>query len=512
MIRTSRLMSPALLAATVVALTSCGGGSEGTDGPSTDAPVVTEAAGSSSAPTTDALATDPAESARCGVVVDRDSDEGEYELIACDEPHDAEFAGFVDVASSATAAPGDLAARIELMTACAPAVEALVGRTLSEFGIDVGVVRDRDGSSPDTVECWAQTLTPDVLTGTLTEVDLGAALGDAKLLQSNIDPGECFAFFEFGSDIVSARECDAPDAQQVAAVVVLEGDQYPGEDGVTEQAFERCEEAIRSIEFDLVSAEYGVVYPLEDGWTALGQRGAICVTSSAGADADPDLASEPETASAGDPCGGSSDDFFPVVDCDTPHISEFAGAIPPPVDVLPADVEEAKALMLGACAPVVSDFLERDTRLPGIGVGFSVSTGFGEPIVDDVWCYADADESDGLIGSIAEVGLDAALTKIIVFDQEPGTCFLLGESNFSLGDPVECAAPDALMFIGNVELDDGPYPGDDVIREIRAVVCAELLATSGLAADPASVSGTFPSESNWNDLGRRNLVCDAAPV
>jgi hypothetical protein len=129
-----------------------------------------------------------------------------------------------------------------------------------------------------------------------------------------------------------------------------------------------------------------------------------------------------------------------------------------------------------------------------------------------VWCYATVKEPDGLIGSIAEIGLDAALTKIIVSDQEPGTCFLLGESNFALGDPAECSASDALMFIGNIELDDGPFPGNDAIREIRAVACAELIATAGLAADPASISGAFPSESDWNDLGRRNLACDATPM
>ena len=515
MTRSHRYSAPTLLTVAAVVLVACGGGSGSEGAPSIGAPVVTEAVESSVAPTISPAGSDPVDSAQCGVVVvDADDDVDQYEPIACSEPHDAEFAGLVDVESSATepVAAGDLAEKIALMTACAPAVETLVGRTLSEFGIDVGVVRDVNGSTPGTVECWAQTLTPDVLTGTLTEVDLDEALGDAELLQSDIEPGQCFTFFEFGSDIVSAQQCDTPGARQVVAIVVLEGDRYPGEDSVTAQASERCDAEIANIEFDLLSTRIGIVYPLEDGWTALGQRGAICVTAPADDTVEPDIVAEPEAASAGDPCGGSSDDFFAVVDCDTPHVSEFAGAIAPPVEVLPEDLDEARTLMLGACAPVVSNFVGRDTSLPGISVGFTIDTGLGEPIVDDVWCYATVKEPDGLIGSIAEIGLDAALRKIIVSDQAPGTCFLLGESNFSLGDPAECSASDALMFIGNIELDDGPFPGNDAIREIRAVECADLLATAGLAADPASISGTFPSESDWNDLGRRNLACDATPM
>ncbi len=109
-------------------------------------------------------------------------------------------------------------------------------------------------------------------------------------------------------------------------------------------------------------------------------------------------------------------------------------------------------------------------------------------------------------------GPNNALQKVVVPELEPGTCFRLGDSNFYLADPADCADADALMFVGNFDLDDGEYPGEDAIREIRSVECARVFAESGVAADPTSVSGTFPGERDWRNMGQRTVACDATPL
>jgi hypothetical protein len=84
--------------AAIIVLAACGRGSEGESSPATDPPLITESA----AETTDLLTADPSTSdgddarttPECGAVVNSDDDAiDEYAPVACDEPHDAEFAG-----------------------------------------------------------------------------------------------------------------------------------------------------------------------------------------------------------------------------------------------------------------------------------------------------------------------------------------------------------------------------------------------------------------------------------
>jgi len=68
------------------------------------------------------------------------------------------------------------------------------------------------------------------------------------------------------------------------------------------------------------------------------------------------------------------------------------------------------------------------------------------------------------------------------------------------------------MHFGSFDADDVPYPGEDELRVIRAEGCAEVMAGSGLAADPATVSGTFPDEVEWKRQDQRTITCDATPL
>ncbi len=222
----------------------------------------------------------------------------------------------------------------------------------------------------------------------------------------------------------------------------------------------------------------------------------------------------PDDLAATNCAGQLSDGYFPIVPCGEPHASEFVGFAPSPWEILPDDAEEAFAAMSAACRPFVEEFLDRPLNLPGPGMGTSVdAAGLGEPVNGDIECYVTTGGDETLIGLIAEVGLEAALNGVVViYDLEPGSCFLLGEDAYAFGAPVDCGDPDALMHLGSFAAADGPYPGEDELRAIRAEGCAQVMADSGLAADPATVSGTFPDEVEWKRQDQRFITCDATPL
>ena len=107
-------------------------------------------------------------------------DDGEYDPIDCNRPHDAEFVAVV--AAPATTDP------VSLMSACAASVEALTGRPQVEFGIDVGSLLLEGG---DEIECWAESAAPGTLTVSILDDGLDAAIGDYEFVTDLAD-GTCF--------------------------------------------------------------------------------------------------------------------------------------------------------------------------------------------------------------------------------------------------------------------------------------------------------------------------------
>lgn len=500
-----------VLVAAGLLLTACGGG----DGESeASVPASDTASGDTAAPTPDATAPDtttsdttpdaPETEPTCAAFT---YDDG-YVPIDCSEPHNAELAGLVTV-DDAPENP-DFEFQVDLVGRCADAVSELADRPLDVFGVDVGPQYDVDAPPGDSnVTCWARVSTPGALAGSLLDVDFTTALGDYSVI-AEMEDGTCYLEPDEGFDVGTITDCSTPGALQVTSVVQSAIDDFDPE-AIIDEGYTVCEQAVLDATFDLIDGSYTFISPLEEGWRALDRRTIICLV-------EPDLdATDPAPADAAQPCAGTADDGFPSVPCDEPHGAEFAGLIPPPADVLPLDAVEATTLMATACRSVVEAATGRDVSRPGIGIGYSVPSGFGEPIVSDIPCFISTATDDALVGSIAEIGLDAALVKAIIPDQEPGTCFILGPDNFTFADLADCADPAALMFLGNVQLDeffpgDVPFPGDDAIREVRTAACAAVLEQSGLAADPATVSGTFPSGADWENLGRRNLACDATPL
>ncbi len=495
-----------VVVAASLAMTGCGGGGGSDAEPSTSVATAETTVGAtaeptsdSSPPASDAPTVDTGDSP-CATIIDV----GDYERIDCAEPHDAELAGFAGT-SSDPSDQDELEFETEMIGLCADVVSVLTDRAVSRFGVDIRPVHRPDADG-DNVECWATLSTPGALIGSLIDTELEVALGDYTFI-ADMDPGTCYVEPDQGYDVGVITDCDDADVTQLVAVVTSAVEEYDS-DAIVDDGFVLCEQEIADASFELIGVSaYTLVAPYEENWKALDRRSIICLMG-----LDEEAPAAPDTASAEQPCADGSDDNFAAVDCDQPHGAEFAGMIAPPVDVLPEDPTEATKLIIQACQSTVEAFIGRDLTKPGMGLGFALDSGLGEPITEDIPCFVNTNTDDALIGRIADLGLDGALTRLIVADQEPGTCFLLADDSFALAGAAECSEPGALMFIGNITLDDGPFPGADAIRELRAVVCGDLLADSGLAADPATVSGTFPSETDWDNLDRRNLACDATPL
>lgn len=512
MTRVNRLAAFAI--APALALAACGGGSDSESADSqTDATdvVVTEPDDTAPAdtepvdteiPTTDG--NDTVDAGRCGVIVG----DGEYEPVDCDEPHDAEFAGMA-------AAPPDTDS-VSLMAACASAVEDLTGRPLVEFGIDVGAAVI-DG---DEIECWAEASAEGTLSASILDDGLDAAIGDYVLI-TDLPDGSCFRLAdpsEDSFDFATLVECDDPDAEMIYGQFDADDGPAP-DDATTDGFFARCDDIEAAADFVVIGNARYIISPLTDNWEALDRRTVLCI---AWTDAEAEPTEEPavpDPAGAVGPVCANYDEAladYPPVPCDEPHAAEYAGSVTPPAGDLPVDEDEAGILLRQLCREPVEQLTGRDLSRFGVGLGFVSIDGLGEPMMNDIRCYASSGIDGGFVGAISEIGYDAASNFEIIGELSPGTCFIyIDDDSFDVGETVSCDTPDALMALGSFIVDEpagAAHPGDDALRALRAVRCSEILVATGLAADPSTVSGTFPGEKNWIAFDRREVTCDAAPL
>ncbi|MCV2395376.1 septum formation family protein [Actinotalea sp. M2MS4P-6] len=100
----------------------------------------------------------------------------------------------------------------------------------------------------------------------------------------SLEVGDCFdstGLTEYVEEIPFVPCGEEHDAE-VYASTQLTGEEYPGEDVVSEQAWTYCEEEFAS--FVGVTYEESVIdmfpmYPVEDGWNDLGDREVLCIAS-----------------------------------------------------------------------------------------------------------------------------------------------------------------------------------------------------------------------------------------
>ncbi|MEP1124787.1 MAG: hypothetical protein ABJH68_12955 [Ilumatobacter sp.] len=518
----SNLRVTALGIAVVAVLAACGGGSSPSQSDEVDDPpdasvedVADEAPGSTEAPETTEPAETPVETTpeedevapRCAV-----EDDGAYSEVSCDEPHDAEFAALVgppDGVSPTDEEEFDDALRAH----CVDAVVELTGRDANQFGFEVGATTtDQPGATfAADVECWAEVTAEGTLTASLRDVSLEVSLGD-NVIVGDIVPGNCFLFVdedEDSFDIGRVADCEEQYAEMVVGIASsdVDTDDYPGEDAVVEIGDRVCGDVAGAADFELSGDTVSFIYPLAFEWEERGIRDLICTSYRSS-----DFEEGGDAFCATKIEGGS----YEETECDQPHDMEFVGPVEAPAEILPADYDEAVALLTAACSPLVSDYLGgRDLSQPGVGVTFDAEAELGEPIVGDVDCFVLVSSASGLSAAISDVGFDAALGDLrVVSELDPGTCFVNPPDSFELGTVVPCDAPDALLQIGQFVVEDGPYPGEDPLRAIRGERCPQVLAESGLAdlVDVATLSGVFPNLEGWRDLGRRSVTCDASPL
>jgi len=123
-------------------------------------------------------------------------------------------------------------------------------------------------------------LAPLVLTG-CQALDGKSGQPDVSLLR--LEVGTCLNDVEqpIGQDMtdVPLVPCDEPHESEVFAEVVLEDDEFPGIDAVTEEASTRClEEFSRFIGLDYQDSQlsFHYYYPTETSWS-VGDRSIFCV-------------------------------------------------------------------------------------------------------------------------------------------------------------------------------------------------------------------------------------------
>ncbi len=393
---------------------------------------------------------------------------------------------------------------------CLGAAAELTGRPANRFGFEVGATTtDQPGATfAADVECWAEVTAEGTLTASLRDVTLEEALGENVLI-GDIEPGTCFLLAdedEDSFDIGRVVDCEEQYSEMVVGIASsdTDTDDYPGKDAVGEMGDRLCGELADSVDFELSGDTVSTIYPEAFEWEVRGIRDLICTSY---------RSSDYEAAPF---CATKDGSSYEETACDQPHDMEYVGPVEPPAELLPADYDEAVELLVGACLPLVSEYLGgRDFTRPGASPSFSADAELGGPI-EGVDCFVLVSSATALTAAIADVGLDAALgDNRIVAELEPGTCFLNPSDSFELGTVVSCDTEGALMQLGEFVIEDeGPYPGADPIRAIRAERCPQVLVDSGLAdrVDATTLSGVIPSLETWRDLGQRSVTCDAVPI
>lgn len=521
---------PALLGG-VLLIAACGG----SDSPSAESSQATDPV-ASEVPATEPMGTD-SESV-CGIA----NDEGDFEKVSCDDPHDSEFAGVVATPSGNAPLDGE-EYEVQLGSLCAPAVEALVSRPTFPVGVEVRFVSSAAAGEPFSgdIECWASINGPGALVASIATTDLATALGEYELVEE-MAVGTCFALPSPETvGIGRVVPCSDNEGEMLFAVVDFEDGEYPGEDQIIDDGSAKCDEAALSYEATIDDASIFVSYPFEVAWTDLGLRTGLCTALVSGVEFDESADTSPESDSsetdlvdieepagfvfgAADPvCSivgddGSGNEAYFEASCDEPHNAELVALIEPPGETLPDDGAEAVILFYEMCLAPVTEATGADLFRPGVAIGFNVAGSLGEAYEGPIACYATFG-SVGWVGSFQDLSLAEVLDgQVIIADLDPGDCFVFAEDAFNSGYEASCDEPGALMSVGQFEAADQPsYPGGDALRAERAIRCGEILTASGLmqsgvAGDPATLSGTFPEEGTWNVPGLRVVTCDIEPA
>lgn len=204
---------------------------------------------------------------------------------------------------------------------------------------------------------------------------------------------------------------------------------------------------------------------------------------------------------------------YAIVDCDEPHDSELVSLLPPPQQNAPRDPADLEATLTDFCLPDVASFTGRDLSVVAIEVGFVSPTPPGESFEDPVECWVTMSAERSLVGSIAEIGLDAALGDTeFLSDLEPGDCYAMVDEQLDSFDLVQiesCDTEGVEQVVAFVTLDDRPYPGEDEVVDEAFARCDEAVAATAIDMISPDVAIVYPDEIGWTVADQRGVSCVA---
>ncbi len=439
--------------------------------------------------------------------------DGPFEQIACDQPHGGELAAVIESPAGAVLPNDEMAAAIDLAVLCAPHVATYANGDPATDGFgSIGYTAANPGEPyAATVDCWFDSHTDSGLHALVSEVGYAAAVSPGVVV-TTLAAGTCVTFVPSDLTVANLADCSDPEADTFVGFVDLPAESpYPSNDQIEEALFTKCPAKAESENLDVDLDAVGGTVPYQTVW-AVGFHRLVCV---AWHDEFVEDAAFPSLV-PGQGCATYDDNLAAYVQsaCDVPHSAEFVGSIAPRGESLPADAELAQDELADLCQSLVSDYVGRPLTSKGVGIGFNLTIGLGDPYDGEVDCFANVFGVDVFDAAISEVGLQAAMgNHVFLSDLDAGLCFVFVGDNFNVGLEAPCLAPDALMALGTYDSTLGDvYPGDEALRAEREIECAAVGEASGLSYDPDTVSGTFPTERAWKIRNHRLVSCDATPM
>ncbi|MEZ5372263.1 MAG: hypothetical protein R2704_05930 [Microthrixaceae bacterium] len=197
------------------------------------------------------------------------------------------------------------------------------------------------------------------------------------------------------------------------------------------------------------------------------------------------------------------------VDCDSPHDGQLFAKIDPGSEVLGDD---SASRFYPACDEELTKITGRsDDEDPTLQLAFLVDGTAGGPPESDVGCFVTTKNDDMIRGDVFDTDLadligDYRALHTLSF----GDCFELGEA-FNVGVVVECT-PGALTYVGSFDaadfIESEEYPGEDELRELRGEECPNQWVGGERSGQPRVMSGTMPSQVEWDYQRWTVITCD----
>ena len=138
--------------------------------------------------------------------------------------------------------------------------------------------------------------------GVVLLLGLGACSQDPEVPTAEV--GDCIESIGLVVDELPTVDCDEPHEVQVVGLFEHEGDDFPGDEAISQEAFDECLELFENFvgaPFEETSLSVLPITPTEESWNEADDRESICV---AGRNDSEQLTETVEDNAASFPLGG----------------------------------------------------------------------------------------------------------------------------------------------------------------------------------------------------------------